>query len=374
MLRAIIIDNEKPAIDILKILLEKTEQVSVVGSFMNAADAYSNYQSLDPDVAFLDIEMPETNGLELAEKIMTTDSEMEIVFVTAYDQYALEAFRVNAVDYLLKPLSYEAVQRTILRLQKRKKQIPEYSNIPIGGCYVYFFGGLSVYEDNGRQPIKWRTSKTEELFAYMLINLNKEVSKWEIYEALWPNYDPEKVGMYLHTTVYKLKKILDSAKIKFYFTFINGRYKLEMPLVYTDTEEFDSIINDYETISEDSIEKFKKAFSLYKGDYLEDNDYPWSIYKKQEYAKKYRELASTLIQYFIKNSDYSTAEKTLNIVLVRFTLDDDFNEMLLKLYLLKKDRVALVNHYNSIKKLYMSELGIEPSSSMQLLYDSISEL
>lgn len=63
MIKAIIVDNEKPAIDILKILLEKTGQVSVVGSFMKAADAYANYQSLNPDVAFLDIEMPETTGV-----------------------------------------------------------------------------------------------------------------------------------------------------------------------------------------------------------------------------------------------------------------------------------------------------------------------
>lgn len=374
MLKAIIIDNEKPAIDILRILLEKTEQVSVVGSFMNASDAIASYQSLDPDVAFLDIEMPDTTGLELAEKIMTADTDMEIIFVTAFDQYALEAFRVNALDYLLKPLSYEAVQQTILRLQKRKKQIPKSSDVRLGGCNVYFFGGLTVYETNEKQPIRWRTSKAEELFAYMLYHLNKEVSKWEICEALWPNYDPNKVGMYLHTTVYKMKKVLDSAKIKFNFIFINGRYKLEMPLVYMDTEEFDSLISTFAVLSKENIKNCEKAFSLYRGDYLEDKDYTWSIYKSQEYTKKYKDLASSLIKYFINISDYANAERLLLVVLVKFSLDDDFNELLLKLYYLKKDRAALASHYKTIKNLYMSELGIEPSNSMQLLYTSISEL
>ncbi len=374
MLKAIIIDNEKPAIDILKILLEKTEQVIVVGSFMNADDAYAKYQSLNPDVAFLDIEMPDTTGLELAERFITADSDMEIIFVTAYDQYALEAFRVNALDYLLKPLSYEAVQQTIKRLQKRKKQIPEAANIPIGGCSVYYFGGLSVYGANDSQPIKWRTSKAEELFAYMLYHINKEVSKWEICEALWPNYDPDKVGMYLHTTVYKMKKVLDLAKIKFNFTFINGRYKLELPLIYIDTAEFDSMTNTLVVVSDETIDKYMKAFLLYKGDYLEDNDYSWSIYKNLEYVKKYKELSSNLIHYYIHKEDYSNAEKLLQVVHIRFSLDDEFNEMLLKLYYLKKDRAAFVNHYNSIKNLYMTELGIEPSHTMQLLYSSIAKL
>lgn len=371
MLKAIIIDNEKPAIDILKILLEKTGQVSVVGSFMNAADAYSNYQSLNPDVAFLDIEMPVTTGLGLAEKIMSAGSDMEIIFVTAYDQYALEAFSVNALGYLLKPLSYEAVERTVSRLKKRKKLFPPSPDIPADGGHVYCFGSLSVHGADCGQPIKWRTSKAEELFAFMLQNLNEEVSKWKICEALWPYYSPEKVDMYLHTTIYKMKKVLASANIKFNFTFINGRYKLDLPGIYTDTAEFDSVAGAYDVLSEDSIERYEKAFLLYKGDYLEENDYPWSLSKMEEYAKKYSNLASALVKYFVKKSEYSAAEKILHKVLVRFPLDDDFNEMLMKLYLTKKDRVALSTHYNTIKKLYMTELGIEPSNAMQSLYDSI---
>jgi len=374
MIKAIIIDNEKPAIDILKILLEKTGQVNVVGSFMKAADAYTSYQSLNPDVAFLDIEMPETTGLELAEKIMSAGSDMEIIFVTAYDQYALEAFSVNALDYLLKPLSYEAVERTVSRLKKRKRLFPVSPDIPADGGYVYYFGGLSVHGADCGQPIKWRTAKAEELFAFMLMNLNEEVSKWKICEALWPYYNPEKVAMYLHTTIYKMKKVLASANIKFNFSFINGRYKLELPGIYTDTAEFDAAAGANDLLSEDSIERYEKAFLLYKGDYFEGNDYPWALSKMEEYAKKYSNLASALVKYFMDKSEYAAAEKILHKILVRFPLDDDFNEMLLQLYYIKKDRVALATHYNTIKKLYMTELGIEPSSAMQSLYSSIPEL
>lgn len=373
MLNAIIIDNEKPAIDILKILLEKTGQINVVGSFMNAADAYSKFQPLNPDVAFVDIEMPEMSGLELAEKIVS-GSDMEIIFVTAYDQYALEAFRVNALDYLLKPLSYEDVKRTIERLKKRKRPSPAIADRPADNGHVYCFGRLSVYGANCGQAVKWRTSKAEELFAFMLQHLNEEVSKWKICEALWPEYSAEKIDIHLHTTIYKMKKVLASANIKFNFTFTNGRYKLELPGTYVDFAEFDSAAGTDYALTAVSADKWEKALSLYKGDYLGENGYSWSLSKMGEYEKKYSELVSAHVKYSIKKSEYSAAEKLLREALARFPLNDDFNEMLLKLYFIKEDRTALAAHYNMIEKLYLAELGILPNSAMRDLYNSLYEL
>ena len=118
MLNTIIVDDERPALEVLRLLLEKTGQIRVVGSFMSAAHALSEVQNLKPDVAFLDIEMPEMSGLELAEKMIEAGNDIEIVFVTAYEKYALEAFRVNAIDYILKPLSLDDISQTITRLKK----------------------------------------------------------------------------------------------------------------------------------------------------------------------------------------------------------------------------------------------------------------
>lgn len=118
MFNAIIVDDEKPALDVLKLLLEKTGQICVVGSFMRAADALSQLQCLKPDVAFLDIEMPELSGLELVERIIEADNGIEIVFTTAYDKYSLEAFRINAIDYILKPFSSDDIAQTVARLKK----------------------------------------------------------------------------------------------------------------------------------------------------------------------------------------------------------------------------------------------------------------
>lgn len=371
MLKAIIADNEEPAVNILKILLERTGQVTVVDSFLSAADALSGLKKAKPDVAFLDIEMPETNGLELAEKILAIDGGVEIIFVTAYNQYALDAFRVNALDYLLKPLSFEDIEKTVARLIKRKGLSADPGHALPANGRIYCFGKFSVYGAAAQYPVKWRTSKAEELFAYMLQNLEKEVPKWRICEALWPEYATEKVDIQLHTTIYKMKKVLTSANINFVFNFINGCYWLSLPQAYIDTVEFGARASSFMPAEEATIGEYEKAISLYKGDYLEEDGYLWSLPQKAEYYRKYYRLASAVVKYYMLRNDYAAAEKVLKNILERSPLDEAAHEMLLKCYFIQKDQVAFITHYHTVQELFRTELGIKPGKSIQALYNSI---
>lgn len=315
--------------------------------------------------------MPETNGLELAENILAIDNDVEIIFVTAYDQYALNAFRVNALDYLLKPLTFEDVEQTVVRLNKRKGLLASSDHKLPGNGRIYCFGKFSVYGAVSKRPVKWRTSKAEELFAYMLQNLEREVPKWRICEALWPEYDGEKVDIQLHTTIYKMKKVLSSANINFDFSFINGCYWLSLPQVYIDTVEFNAQASSPIPVEESTIERYEKALSLYKWDYLEENDYLWSLPQKAEYSRKYYQLASSIVKYYMMRNDYAAAEKILRNILEKSPLNEAAHEMLLKCSLVQKDHVAFITHYHTIQELFKTELGIKPSKSIQALYNSI---
>lgn len=374
MFNAIIVDDEKPVLDYLRFLLEKTGQICVVGVFMNGTDALAKIQRSKPDVVFLDIKMSDMTGLELAGKIVDMGSDIEIIFVTAYDKYALEAFRVNAIDYILKPFSSDDIKKAITRL-KKVKPLNDVSQMTADKGRIYCFGRLSVYGAGGKEAIKWRTAKTEELFAFMLENLNSEVMKWKIMQVLWPECEVEKqIKTNLYTTIYKVKKTLLSANIKFNLTFINGRYKLELPDVYIDTFEFEALTDTKTVCSAASIERFKKAISLYKGNYLEDNEYYWSQNKAEEYSKRYRSLVSKVAGYYADELDYSVAEKILQKALTFLPFDDELNEMLLKLYYMKKDKTSLIVHYNKIKELYQTELGVTPNASMQELFNRVLKL
>ena len=128
-MKALIIDDERLARTELKRLLTPFKDVKVVGEAVNADDALNKIQELKPDLLFLDIQMPGKSGFEMLEEL---DSVPTVIFVTAYDEYALKAFEFNALDYLLKPIEPKRLEETVNKLieKKRKKvAIEEDKNI-----------------------------------------------------------------------------------------------------------------------------------------------------------------------------------------------------------------------------------------------------
>ena len=114
-LRALIADDEPRARQFLERLLREHEVLEVVGAARSGAEALQMIADLKPDVAFLDIHMPDLSGLEVARHLRGAEAPI-VVFVTAYDKYAIEAFEVAALDYVLKPLKRERLAETVRRV------------------------------------------------------------------------------------------------------------------------------------------------------------------------------------------------------------------------------------------------------------------
>ncbi|HAS6218935.1 TPA: two-component system response regulator BtsR [Vibrio vulnificus] len=117
MLTALVIDDEPFAREELTDLLSETGDIDVIGDAANAIVGLKKINELKPDVVFLDIQMPQVTGIELL-GMMVPDTMPYVVFVTAYDQYAIQAFEDNAFDYLLKPVDPERLRKTVKRLSK----------------------------------------------------------------------------------------------------------------------------------------------------------------------------------------------------------------------------------------------------------------
>ena len=139
MMRALIVDDEIHAREELEALLEETGEFVILGKCANAIEALQAIRRESPQILFLDIQMPVINGFELLGMI---DEELmpNVVFVTAYDEYALKAFEENALDYLLKPVEIGRLAKTVQRLKKTVNEgsrpspvhgiIPELTKIP----------------------------------------------------------------------------------------------------------------------------------------------------------------------------------------------------------------------------------------------------
>jgi len=119
--RALLIDDERLARKDLISLLSAHDNIDVVGEADDVPSAVKAIEKLNPDVIFLDIQMPGESGFDLLNKI---DVEARIIFVTAYDEYAIRAFEVNALDYLLKPVNPERLEKALEKLESPERETP----------------------------------------------------------------------------------------------------------------------------------------------------------------------------------------------------------------------------------------------------------
>lgn len=120
--RTLIVDDEELARAELRRLLAPHEAVTVVGTAANADEAEASIADLDPDLLFLDVQMPGASGFDLLERL---DAVPHVVFATAYDEYAIEAFEANALDYLVKPVEPDRLAEAIEIVKKRTMDAPK---------------------------------------------------------------------------------------------------------------------------------------------------------------------------------------------------------------------------------------------------------
>ena len=218
MLNVVIVDDETIALQYAKTLLSKFTDVKVVACYSNPVIALQEISvNSEIDVAFFDISMPEINGLELATLLQERRPEIRVVFLTAYDSYAISAFDINAVDYLLKPINNERLAKTIERL-KRIAGIKKVSTVESAiaaandkKCNVNIridcLGRFSIVADG--EELKWQSVKTRELVALLAEKYRHGMTGAAIIEELWPESNTMNGNTSLYTTIHRARKLLE---------------------------------------------------------------------------------------------------------------------------------------------------------------------
>lgn len=156
-MKAIIVDDERLARQELKNLLSTHKEVEIIAECHDAESAKQKIAELNPDVVFLDIQMPGKTGLELLEELSVLP---DVVFITAYDEYAIKAFEVNAYDYLLKPVAPERLAETIKKLSLKDLSEKKENNTPLKyndkifikdgeKCWLQSLSNIRLFESEG---------------------------------------------------------------------------------------------------------------------------------------------------------------------------------------------------------------------------------
>lgn len=128
MIKCILIDDEPLALELLESHVERTDGIELLQSFTNPIEALQELDQLKPDVILSDIQMPELTGVQLSK---IAGNKFPIIFTTAYDQYAVQGYELDVVDYLLKPISLQRFQKAINKFRSRQQQIPLLNNVDL---------------------------------------------------------------------------------------------------------------------------------------------------------------------------------------------------------------------------------------------------
>ena len=360
MINAIIVDDEWVAGQWLSYKLKETNLIEVTHNLQNPHQLMECISNTNTEVVFLDIAMPEVNGLELAEKLSMLESAPEIVFVTAYDHYALEAFRVNALDYILKPIHDNELNRVLKKIIKRLSK----SNMKQDLIQTM---QLEKFTYAAEGDLKFLTAKSEELFCYMLLINKLKISKWEIIEALWPGKNPEKGESNIRTTVFRVNHSLQKSGLdlrikatKGYYHFVHISDKQEEIKV----QLFPPVdkVKDMGVPLLDVLQKYNFL------NFIKEKDYLWAVslnYLEGEYYKWAMELC---LSYRQEEQIYL---RGLYYLLEQFPWQEQLISQIMPL-LLKIEGKGALNHFYQTQMFLWKELyEIHISESIQKEYKNL---
>ena len=166
-LKTILVDDEPGILSLLTVIFEELENAKIVGKAENGNDAITITKAKNPDLAFLDIDLPDMNGIELAEKLREIKNDIIIVFITGHEGYYKDAFKVYAADYITKPIDKERVKSTFKRIFQAAS--------PLDRSYLFFVKDKDDNEEvlvNTNEILYIEKAKTEH---YVIIHcINKE--------------------------------------------------------------------------------------------------------------------------------------------------------------------------------------------------------
>ncbi|PYI56337.1 response regulator [Paenibacillus flagellatus] len=309
MIRVIAVDDEQPALRGVAKVLEQVEDVQVAGLFDKpvACLEYALTVQEPIDLVLIDMDMPTMHGLELAGRLRECRPDMHIAFLTAYEEFAKDAFDVEALDYLLKPVMKDDIVRTIERVRKRGGRETAADAPPERGIAVHRMGPFSVMSETG-VPIRFRNSKGKELLAYLHQHRGKPVSKSHIMEELWHGRDVERTLVNLHTTVYQLRKDLEACGIPDPIQqskTAGGSYCLNWPVGFDDVVAFETEVERFRQSL--SVVHALRAVQLYGGGYLTGSGYGWAAPMQAQLELSYAMMLEAIVNTYVRQQRYDIA-------------------------------------------------------------------
>ncbi|PZT53998.1 response regulator [Paenibacillus silvae] len=373
-MKVILVDDERLALIGLQKLLEKeVSGIQIVASYMNPTEVTAGVLLHRPDVVFLDIHMPEIDGMDLGRQIQKAVPGTEIIFVTSYDQYAVHAFELQALDYVMKPVQKERLKQTLQRMREklalRREQRMTDTEVPLICC----FNQIS-FKLPGKEPhvAKWRTSKAQELFAYLLHHRNQVIHRGALLDLLWPGAEEEKTAHQLYTTMYHVRQTLKTCgmdMISIHSAHLEAGYKLELGDALLDSEQWEREMKAWREVKPETVQAYEQAVYRYKGTYLGRYDYMWAEPERERLRYLWLYHMRQLNLHYLKQGQKDRAVENIQQIQQMLPDDEESYFMLMKLYDEMDHKLGVEEQYRLLTSRMEQELGIPISEEVQQWYN-----
>lgn len=371
-MKVIIIDDEKGMHIIMKRMLGKVNEVEIVGSFQETSTAYSFLTNQDVDLIFMDINMPRESGLEFAGRLRESGRQMRIVFVTSHKEYSLPAFDVYAFDYIVKPVNQARLLHTVLRALSETSSVKGSVEHDSSSMRVQFncLGGMEIRNANN-ELVKWKTSKSAELFGYLLIHKGRLVSRARIIEDMFGEMPLKNAETYLYTSVYQLRKLLDTYGLKESLHSDSNHYALDLTRIRVDMLSFEEGCKQMIEVEETHIEQALALEQLYAGDLFGDRAFPWAWSEVERFRLMYTAFTHRLCNALLNRGDTQTAIRLIIKLTAHNELDEETIKLFMKALALQNNKEALMRQYLHFTETLYQELGIRPSPDVAGFYSQL---
>jgi two-component SAPR family response regulator len=368
MIKAILVDDEILALNYLTNLLQTFPIIHIINTYTDKTSILEDIQKQTVDVVFLDIEMTDGNGLDLAEAIYSISPSIQIVFVTAYAEYAVKAFEINSIDYLLKPVMQKRLATTIQRLSEKITEYKGNQKLENVSLSIQCFREFQLLKDG--EPLHFKTAKVKELFAYFVTFMNTYIPRDRIIDRLWPNQDSKKAKINLHTCLSHLRKLLSKLGYTNCIKFSNQSYILSLDSIQCDLTLFNNAVSNIEMVNESNILKVEEVLKLYSGLYMEWNHYEWANEIAQEKENDIRILLEKVIDYY-SNNDSNKALHYLHFQRKSAPYSDRNIERTMQLLIQKGNHIEAMKIFYDYEQLLSDELGIVPGERLATIYRTL---
>lgn len=364
-MKVLIINDQKKVRSELSKMLATFDCVGSIDQHANPYDGLVAAKKNKPDVVFLNIEMSALNGLAVAEHLKSELPEIGIVFVTEHRHYAVQAFEINAVDYLTRPLTYERLENTFKRLKHqlsiRKKQ----------EVIINCFGALSfaTEKENKLIDVRWRTRKTEELFAYLVFYHNEKMRKDLLVDLFWPHINWQRGISQLYSAIYQIRQTMQKFDFDIEIESTDQYYVLHLNGFETDVKLWEEQIDSLPEINEKTLSLHIQTIYQYQGDLFGDYQYSWIQKERNRIRETWLYHIQQISSYLLKKDKYIQTINIYHHVQDVYPTGEDAFFMLMKLYAYMNNYQAVELQYKALQQMLRKELGTKPRKEIREWYD-----